>query len=137
MNHPLRDMCVGLLVPTILLLCVVGYDLARRGLHRSPRDEDWPVTQSDIEQGRILTVRYGCGACHVIPRLPDAVGRVGPKLEDFRNQMYVAGVLMNTRPNLERWLREPRAVNPQTAMPDLGVTEEDARQMAIFLLTVH
>jgi cytochrome c1 len=49
------------------------------------------------------------------------------------HQAYIAGVLPNTRENLVYWILEPHKVDPLTAMPDLGVTEEQARDMAAFL----
>jgi cytochrome c len=36
-----------------------------------------------------------------------------------------------------RWLRQPQAVNPKSAMPDLGVSESDARDIAAFLSTLR
>jgi len=35
------------------------------------------------------------------------------------------------------WLREPQRVNPDSAMPDLGVSERDARDMAAYLATLQ
>lgn len=136
MNRNVAGILIWLVLPTILLSGVITYDLVRRGFQRHPLDTDWPISGANAERGRELTARYGCGACHVIPGVPDAFGRVGPKLEDFGNQMYIAGVMMNTPSNLERWIREPRVVNPRTAMPDLNVTEQDARDIAAYLKIV-
>jgi hypothetical protein len=33
-----------------------------------------------------------------------------------------------------RWLRSPQQIKPHSAMPDLGVTEQDAIDMAAYLL---
>jgi cytochrome c1 len=46
-------------------------------------------------------------------------------------------MLPNTPENMVRWLREPQAVNPRSAMPDLGVSEGDARDIAAFLSTIR
>jgi cytochrome c1 len=46
---------------------------------------------------------------------------------------YVAGVLPNTGPNLTRWIRHPRAVRPDTTMPELDVSAAEARDMAAYL----
>jgi hypothetical protein len=35
-----------------------------------------------------------------------------------------------------RWLRDPQEVNPRSAMPDLGVSERDARDIAAYLYTL-
>jgi cytochrome c len=46
-------------------------------------------------------------------------------------------VLPNTPENMFRWLQNPPAVDPLTAMPNLGVTEADARDMAGYLYTLR
>jgi hypothetical protein len=35
-----------------------------------------------------------------------------------------------------RWLRNPQTYDPDGAMPDLGVTERDARDIAAYLATL-
>ena len=61
---------------------------------------------------------------------------VGPPLGRIATREYIAGMLPNTPANMVRWLRHPAEVNPRTAMPDLGVTERDARDMAAYLYTL-
>lgn len=95
------------------------------------------VEGGDPDRGPAAFARYGCGGCHLIPGVKRASGRVAPPLSDFAERAFVAGVLSNNAANLVRWIREPRAVNPLTAMPDLGVTEEDARNMAAYLYTLR
>ena len=48
---------------------------------------------------------------------------------------YIAGHLPNSAANLARWIRDPRQINPHTAMPAMDVTESDARDMAAYLLS--
>lgn len=124
---------VALLVLGAALLAVVAGDLLVRGPRRVPTRAAWSVAGGDPDRGRAAIERHGCGSCHVIPGIREARGRVGPQLVDFASQMYVAGVLANVPENLVRWLQDPRAVDPLTAMPDLGVTEEEARDMAAYL----
>ena len=81
-------------------------------------------------------LRYGCGSCHVIPGVPAAAGLVGPPLTDFADRTYVAGHVRNEPAGLVRWIRDPQAIDPGTAMPDLGVTDGDARDMAAYLYTL-
>jgi len=117
----------------LLMASGVVFDLARRGLHRYPeRPEQGPGSEA-IELGREAIVRYGCGACHVIPGVRQATGRVGPRLEDLVNQSYLAGVLPNTEEYLAACILEPREINPLTAMPDLEVTAQEAQEMAAYL----
>jgi len=49
----------------------------------------------------------------------------------------LGGVLSNSPDNMVRWIREPQQASPLTAMPDLGVTERDARDMAAYLSTLR
>lgn len=90
----------------------------------------------DVERGRILMQTYGCDTCHVIPGVSGANSLVGPPLTAWAERHYIAGALANTPENLRYWLQEPQAVEPGTAMPDMGVTEQDARDMGAYLYTL-
>ncbi len=103
------------------------------GCDDQPRLVDLTVTGGDPERGRLALRQYGCGSCHRIENVPGAQGRVGPPLNHFARQAYVAGVLPNTPDNLIRWIMDPPAVDPRTAMPDLNVTEAAARDIAAAL----
>jgi cytochrome c2 len=91
------------------------------------------VYGGDPERGARSMVEHGCGACHTIPGVTGANGSVGPRLEGFADRAYVAGVLPNEPGGLVRWIVDPPAHSPMTAMPDLGVTEAEARDMAAYL----
>jgi cytochrome c len=119
----------------ILLAVMVAGDLVVRGFQREIPPPVWELSQEETNQGHDAIVRHGCGGCHIIPGIRHATGRVGPQLGGLRNQMYVAGVLPNIPENLIRWIRDPQAVNPKTAMPNLEVSAEDAREMATYLYT--
>ena len=56
-------------------------------------------------------------------------------LADCKNR--VVGTLANTAENLESFIRHPRAVVPHTAMPELGVSEEEARDITAYLYAVR
>lgn len=88
---------------------------------------------AEPEKARLLLRQFGCGSCHYIPEVADAVGEVGPSLEEFARRTYIAGILPNNERNLVRFIRDPRSVDPRTAMPDMGVGEEQAREMAAYL----
>lgn len=117
----------------LLLVGTVSFDLARRGLHRHPAKPHWPLGDADRDRGRIALRKYGCGACHVIPGIPGATGRVGPKLEELVDQMFIAGVLANTPENLVDWIQDPQSHHSRTAMPNLDVTERDAWDIVAYL----
>jgi cytochrome c2 len=91
------------------------------------------LTGGDPRRAPALLTRYGCGGCHTIPGVPGADGRVGPPLGGLRERVYIAGVLPNTAENLLRWLRDPPAHAPGTAMPPTGINEAEARDVAAYL----
>ncbi len=91
------------------------------------------VRDGKAQQARQAILQYGCGSCHELASLRKATGRVGPRLTDIREQVYIAGVLPNQPENMVHWLMDPGDASPRTAMPDLGVTEQDARNMAAYL----
>ncbi|NVF16566.1 c-type cytochrome [Halomonas sp. QX-1] len=75
-------------------------------------------------------------ACQRIPGLVGPQADVGPALAGMRERCYIAGVLSNNNDNRVRWLRHPSQVDPLIAMPDLEVTEQDARDIAAYLETL-
>lgn len=88
------------------------------------------------DRGAELISRYGCGSCHTIPGVNRADGLVGPPLTRFGARSYIAGQLPNNADNLRRWVSDPQAVEPGTAMPNLGVTAIDAQDIAAYLYTL-
>jgi cytochrome c1 len=66
-----------------------------------------------------------------------ADGLVGPPLAGIASRAYIAGVLPNAPDNMLRWIRDPKSVDPLTAMPNTGVTPSDARHIAAYLYTLR
>lgn len=87
----------------------------------------------DPERGRHALLQYGCVTCHEIPDVVGAAIPVGPPLDRMGTRRFIAGVLENTPDNMVRWLREPQRFVPDGAMPNLGVPERDAKDMAAYL----
>jgi cytochrome c len=98
---------------------------------------EWAVIDGDARRGAELIQQFGCGGCHVVPGVGGAHGDVGPPLTRFGERIYIAGMLRNTPPNLVRWLRDPQGVVPGNAMPNMGITEAQARDMAAYLYTLR
>ena len=78
-----------------------------------------------------------CNACHSIPGVTGSQVRVGPPLAGMGRRTRIAGTLDYTPEGMVRWLRETQAVKPGTAMPQMGVTEQDARDIAAYLQTLR
>jgi cytochrome c len=91
------------------------------------------VPEGNPEAGRTAIATYGCGSCHYIAGIREAVAYTGPPLIEFERRHYIAGNLPNTAENLIYWIQFPQLVEPGTAMPDLNVTETDARNIAAYL----
>ncbi len=140
MKHKTRRCAVPLTVVLyglgILLLVVILGSLAIRGFRQVPHDPEWPVPGGSAERGRVAVERYSCGSCHVIPGIRTAQGRVGPQLREFSRQAYIAGQLPNVPHHLVWWIQEAPRFAPGTAMPDLPVTDQDARDIAAYLYSV-
>jgi mono/diheme cytochrome c family protein len=100
-----------------------------------PRTAAQPV--GDAERGKRALFQYACNGCHVIPGVTGAAVHVGPPLAGLARRTLIAGTLANTPDNVVLWLRETQRVKPMTAMPQLGVSEQDARDMAAYLATLH
>jgi cytochrome c2 len=117
-----------------VLAAVVAGALALAGCQQDGASRRSTVAIGNPALGRELLSSYGCGSCHTIPGVKGADALVGPPLTSFAKRSYVAGQLSNTPENLARWIQEPQQVEPGTAMPDLGVSAEEARNIAAYLL---
>lgn len=91
----------------------------------------------DSEHGAQLIEEKHCGACHVVPGVDGANGTVGPPLTGIARRQYIAGQLPNRPALLVRWLIDPPALVPRTAMPNLGLTIEQADDIAAYLYTLQ
>ncbi len=122
-----RIQVVGLMVVAICLLSactpenVIGVPQPRT------------ATSAQVESGRALIAYYGCGSCHTVPGVPGAQALAAPPLDRFYQRVYIAGELPNTEENLIKWINDPQSVEAGTAMPNLGVSREQARDMAAYL----
>lgn len=92
---------------------------------------------ADIDRGKRAVHQYACSACHIIPGVVGSSPHVGPSLAGIAARQLIAGTLPNTPENLALWLRETQKVKPGTAMPQLGVAEQDARDIAAYLRTLE
>lgn len=90
----------------------------------------------DAERGKRAINQYACVTCHRIPGIVGPNAPVGPPLQGIGTRTMIAGRLPNTFETMVRWLREPQAVDPQSAMPDLGLSERDAQDIAAYLATL-
>ncbi|WP_395408241.1 c-type cytochrome [Pseudoduganella sp. UC29_106] len=91
--------------------------------------------QANATRGKLALTQWACQACHLIPGVTGPDTHVGPPLKDLAKRRFIAGTLPMGEENLVRWITKPHEVDPATAMPQLGVPERDARDMAAYLLS--
>lgn len=110
-------------------------ELAEEEVQWLPVDAGWDtlIERGDAEEGRRLINYHGCGGCHRIPEIPGAQGTAGPPLRNWPERHYIAGALVNNPANFVSWIKNPHAVEPQTAMPNLNLTDDEAWNIASFL----
>ena len=75
--------------------------------------------------------------CHTVPGVWALQTDVGPPLTAWAERTYIAGTLPNEPDDLIRWNMDPRAVEPGTAMPDMGVGKDEAPAIAAYLYTLE
>lgn len=95
------------------------------------------VLGGEADRGVEIIDAKGCGACHTIPGVAGASGTVGPPLTAWGRRSYIAGALPNAPDNLVKWIMDPHEIEPGTAMPDLGLSEQEARDVAAYLFTLR
>jgi len=94
------------------------------------------VAGGDAAKGPEAMRRYGCSDCHTITGVRGANALVGPPLADFAKRNFIGGRVPNEPHLLVHWIREPQSIKPGTAMPNLGVSDADARHIAAYLYTL-
>lgn len=94
------------------------------------------VDGGNAERGEELVVAYECGSCHYIPGIENSSGHDAPGLQLWANRAFVAGAAPNRPENVIAFLVDPNSIQPGSAMPDLGISEEEARHIAAYLFTV-
>jgi len=86
----------------------------------------------------VQTIQYaGCGSCHYIPGVRGARGMVAAPLMWFSRRTFIAGEVPNTPENLILWIRSPQTIEPHTAMPNAGLNDQQARDVAAYLYTLR
>jgi len=109
--------------------------------------EDWdkwvagqqapPVESPDAQaqKGREIFTQSACVGCHTIQGL--SAGVLAPTLTHFGSRKtFAGGLLASTPENLVRWIENPEHVKPGALMPNLGVTAEQSKALAAYLLSL-
>src|SRR5437588_6316461 len=100
------------------------------------------------QQGVQVILQRGCGSCHTIPNIPGASGTIGPNLgphddvPPLSQRPMIATYPNGTVPNasvedLAKWIQNPQALKPGTAMPTLGLSADEAAAAAAYLWSIQ
>jgi len=74
---------------------------------------------------RLYQNKYGCNACH---RVGEEGGVVGPALDRAGFRLNPTWVF--------RWVKYPQSLKPETRMPNLGLSDQDAKAVTMYLATL-
>ena len=121
----------GYVYALLLIACIAS------GCENHARRTAVQITGGDPDRAAAAVRKYGCGSCHTIPGIDGANAVVGPPLNRFSRRSYIAGHLSNNPDLLIRWIRYPHSFSQETAMPEMGVGDQDARDIAAYLYTLQ
>ncbi len=125
----IREICAVLLLPFLLSVASCS---DRGDAATAPA-----AGGGDAARGRAEIAAVGCGSCHMIPGITAAKGLVGPPLDHMGRRIFLAGLLRNTPDNMTRWIENPQKIVPGNAMPDMGLSQEQARDITAYLYTLQ
>ncbi len=94
------------------------------------------ATGPDTAAGHKLFSSKGCVQCHSLNAVKFNKNLLGPNLANVGARRYIAaGTLPNTDANLAHWIQHPWSVKHGVLMPELGLSDADARTLAAYLRT--
>lgn len=107
-----------------------------------PSESAHAIEGADATRGRALLDAKGCGACHAFTGARALVGTSKARASDdgLTPAVRLAPDLRFTRDRFQpralvAWLVSPKAMKPDTPMPETGLHEDEARDIAAYLLT--
>jgi len=124
-------------VTIALLLCAAAGTGACRGGNPDQGIGYVVSTGGDPIRGSAVIEQSSCGACHTIPGIRGAHGMAAAPLVWFSRRTFIAGEVPNTPENLVRWITSPQSIEARTAMPAVGLTDQQARDVAAYLYTLR
>ena len=117
--------------------CLTVVGLTLQGCNSAHTKAAANLTGGNPSAGKEKIEYYGCAACHEIPGVDIAQGRVGPSLQHIASRSYLAGKLPNSPQNMASWIQKPQDFLPHTAMPNMGISEADARDITAYLYSLR
>ena len=115
----------------------VSLGVQRWQTQRAAEDAARELTGGDPQRGKAAFRRHGCGACHAIRGVDGADGRVGPGLDKVAVRAFLAGDQPNDPQHMIAWVQHPQAQRPGVGMPEMGLSDAEARDVAAYLYTLR
>jgi mono/diheme cytochrome c family protein len=100
---------------------------------KPPPDQQKLMPQADAAHGKQVIKRVGCASCHQIPGVDWPEGKVGPVLDGLATRALIAGHLPNRPDVMAAYIQNAPALVPNSGMPAMPVTDEEARDIAAYL----
>jgi cytochrome c len=93
---------------------------------------------SPAAEGQQLLASKPCAGCHVIPGVPGATGTVGPNLAGLAGRAKIAGGAVDNKgpDDLKAWILNPASKKAGTAMPNVGLSDDEATKIVAYLETL-
>jgi cytochrome c2 len=141
-THEVNKLLVARLavIPRITRAALCCVALAACDLAEEGAADDAPrIAGGDAARGHAILAAgsYGCAACHVIPGVHAARGTVGPPLDGMARRSFIAGQLPNEPEVMLGFLQDPASLIPQTGMPNVLLSLQEARDIAAYLYTLE
>lgn len=95
-----------------------------------------PGAEADTIAGAKLFAAKACSGCHSLSATDKRKTLLGPNLANVGVRRYIAaGTLLNTDENRARWIQHPWSFKHGAVMPELGLSDADAKTLAAYLRT--
>lgn len=96
----------------------------------------------DMGKGRAVLESKGCASCHGMTGVPALAASAIPVSIDSKTMLRGRTLAPDLRfardryaaDKLVAWLKDPKAIKPDTTMPTIPLTDEEARDVAAYLL---
>ena len=86
--------------------------------------------------GKAVFAGSACVGCHTIKGV--SAGVLAPDLTHFGSRsMFAAGMWPTTPENVAEWVKDPQRLKPGVKMPTLGLTDEQAKAVAAYLVSLQ
>src|SRR5215472_7931049 len=102
---------------------------------KSQRVSVAPAPHGDAARGQKLIADRGCFGCHMIDPRPDAPRDLVGTYRQFGPNLAAIGSKAS-RDWIYQWISDPKKWNPDTKMPNLRLSPQDASDIAEYLATL-